>query len=217
MKKLLIAEVVAAGLLTACTNSLPIKPISSTNNSLLRSQELPVEVVLRAWTSPAYRDNLLKNSNSVLGEYWKIAQHMEYVVHENNSTTRNYKLPIIDDGLLLLTPEELERRMNDDAKMNPVAYKHVPPLNILARALVDEEFKNCLLSDPVDILPLRAGSFLTDITCLIHEDKPNRQHLILDTSPNNLRQLESLERRIMHLADCSGGCHTTKCGATGTC
>lgn len=228
MRKLL-SEIIAAAAMISLSNSIQadtelFPALSKTKNSdtaegmLLRYSKLPPEVLLKAWTDPKYQRYLLNNPNSVLHDYWRDSIEIEFFVHPNTEKVKHLCLPYPRENLNLLAPEEVLAQLERDRGQTNTLHYFLPP-TVVAKAFLDEEFKNVLLKNPSLTLK-NMGYPLTQNTCIVHENTESTRHLILDAAPNDAKELSKVERRVVRQSNSCAGCHPAQsggCCASGTC
>lgn len=161
---------------------------------------------------------------------------IQFEVHENSSTIRNFCLPYLDGYMRNKTVTEILNQIRTETG-NDSTLVFFLPAEIIAKAFMDEDFKNYLIAHPNIVLE-DWGYDTDEFTCVIHEDTEFKKNIIYRNMLGknkaklfNKKIEEDIDKVNKIRRSFSGGsgmgchsCHgpaivsdTTKCCATGTC
>lgn len=167
---------------------------------------------LRAWSDVAFRELLISNPRQALGEFWTHQpSEANFVVHENTEDATHLSIPWRMNEVAELSmgalSDVIAHETGDDRTL-----EYFLPASILARAIVDAEFRHRLVKAPKTVL--FDNGYNTEMrTLVVHENSSTDYHIALPRSPSSLRRLEAMDRHILLYAQAA----TTKCCASGTC
>jgi hypothetical protein len=209
------------------------KHTRSIPTSRLKRSTVERELVARAFHDAEFLRQLVANPRSCLEEIlgFGIPNDVQVEIHQETMTTIHVVLPAAPESPLAKQEERLralwESRVAGAATAAP---RELPELewtrerlerSLLQRAAADAGFKSQLISSPAQTLAEFLGIEIpADYHVHIHEESPNRLHLVLPNNPNvpeEVRYSIRDEKLKAVVFSCVDACLTAAGTVCGTC
>lgn len=236
----ILISLISAGVMADTENSIinevfykkdhPI--FQNTDNLIIFKYSLTTREQMQLWVE-GEEENIVEIIKNLI--YKKYGKKIQVDVHQNTSEVRNFCLPILPYNLENLSLSELISKVKQETGDDSSLLFFLPS-EIIAKALVDKNFRKYLIAHPNLVLK-DWGYNVNNFTCIIHEDTETKKNIIYNSllgskelqtfnenifndekNINNLRNSEGIETR--SIGGCAASCHaggTTRCCATGTC